>query len=95
MYNHGDVGLPLAPKIPALFAAPLYGHGSNPSDGAGAAQVAGAVPTMVPPGTAVLSPLPLVVFSHGLGGMRAVSSGACCDLASHGYVVGAVEHRHV
>ena len=36
---------------------------------------------------------PLVVYSHGLGGMRCDNSATCCDLASHGYLVAAVEHR--
>lgn len=38
---------------------------------------------------------PVVVFSHGLGGMRTTYSGICCDLASHGYVVAAIEHRYI
>ena len=40
-------------------------------------------------------PLPVIVFSHGLKSMRSIYSGICCDLASHGYVVAAVEHRYV
>ena len=37
----------------------------------------------------------MIVFSHGLGGMRSCNSAIVCDLASHGYVVAAVEHRYV
>ena len=36
---------------------------------------------------------PLVVFSHGLGTARFAYSRLCSDLASHGMVVAAVEHR--
>ena len=36
---------------------------------------------------------PLIVFSHGLCGSFFIYSGICCDLASHGYVVGSVEHK--
>ena len=36
---------------------------------------------------------PLIVFSHGLCGSFFIYSGTCCDLASHGYVVGSVEHK--
>ncbi len=36
---------------------------------------------------------PVVVFSHGLHGFRSKSSGICCDLASHGYIVAAIEHK--
>ena len=43
----------------------------------------------------VSSPLPVVMFSHGVAGMRTTYSAACCDLASHGYLVAAIEHRYV
>ncbi|KAI8380000.1 platelet-activating factor acetylhydrolase [Choanephora cucurbitarum] len=38
-------------------------------------------------------PFPVIVFSHGLGGNRLIYSCICSDLASHGFVVAAIEHR--
>ncbi|KAH6619553.1 platelet-activating factor acetylhydrolase, isoform II-domain-containing protein [Chaetomium sp. MPI-SDFR-AT-0129] len=36
---------------------------------------------------------PVVIFSHGLGGSRTLYSSICGELASHGLIVVAVEHR--
>ena len=41
----------------------------------------------------LLRKFPVVVFSHGLTAMRSVYSLLHCDLASHGYIVAAVEHK--
>lgn len=38
------------------------------------------------------APYPFVIFSHGLAGNRNTYSSTCIELASHGYVVLAVEH---
>jgi platelet-activating factor acetylhydrolase len=38
------------------------------------------------------SPYPVIVLSHGRGGMRCRYSALCCELSSHGYIVAAPEH---
>jgi len=47
----------------------------------------GGEPAQIPGGA------PLVVFSHGLGGCAEMYTGLCASLASHGFVVCAIEHR--
>ncbi|CAM6093508.1 unnamed protein product [Calypogeia fissa] len=49
-------------------------------------------PFFPPPSEDEESRLPVVIFSHGLWACRTTYSAFCCDLASHGYVVVAVEH---
>jgi platelet-activating factor acetylhydrolase len=39
------------------------------------------------------SQFPVIIFSHGLGGNRLIYSSICSDLASHGFIVAAIEHR--
>lgn len=38
---------------------------------------------------------PLLLFSHGLFGTRTCYSTICTHLASHGYIVAAIEHRYI
>ena len=37
--------------------------------------------------------IPVLIFSHGLGGTKQCYSTVCCELSSQGFIVGAVEHR--
>jgi len=41
-----------------------------------------------------VSAMPVVLFSHGLAGIRTTYSSVCCELASHGFLVAALEHRY-
>ena len=67
-----------AAKMPALYGAGIVSKV--------------AVQAVTAPPTPPL--LPVIVYSHGLAGMRTINAGICCDLASRGYVVAAVEHRY-
>ena len=94
------------PRIPAFEGAPLY-QDAKPTDGSKTSDSptrktdgdgeAGAVSEeeRQPSGEGRTPPkqFPVIVFSHGLQAMRTIYSGICCDIASHGYVVAAVEHR--
>ncbi|RLK59615.1 platelet-activating factor acetylhydrolase isoform II [Actinokineospora cianjurensis] len=51
-------------------------------------------PNAVRDGAAVPVRLPLVLFSHGYAGSRATGTALAEDLASHGYLVAAVDHTY-
>lgn len=38
--------------------------------------------------------LPVMIFTHGLGGMRTTYSSTCNELASYGWFVASLEHRY-
>lgn len=41
----------------------------------------------------ICNQFPVIVFSHGLGGIRTTYSTVCLDLSSQGFIVAALEHR--
>lgn len=47
----------------------------------------------VAPAIASAQPIKLVLLSHGLGGNRFLYTTTCIELASHGFLVAALEHR--
>lgn len=47
-----------------------------------------------PPVAQTDEPFPVIIFSHGLTGLRTQNTAMFQELASHGYVVGAVDHTY-
>lgn len=70
--------IPASPALLSLLAAKAPAYGGAP---------------LADPTSAAAPPFPVVVFSHGLAGSRLAYSQYCGELASHGIIVAAVEHR--
>lgn len=74
-------------KMPWYVASPLFRlmAGNTPI---------WAVENAPPTPSSWLPRLPLIIFSHGLAGIRTTYATICTDLASQGYIVAAIEHRY-
>ncbi|KAG0725403.1 Platelet-activating factor acetylhydrolase [Chionoecetes opilio] len=72
----------IAPSIPSLFSMLFNWKMRNV-----------ATPAVWEAGLVRSQQWPVVVFSHGLSANRSIYSTVCSELASHGFVVAAVEHR--
>ncbi|PWN20035.1 hypothetical protein BCV69DRAFT_283560 [Microstroma glucosiphilum] len=70
--------IPASPALLSLLAAKAPAYGGAP---------------LADTASAAAPPFPVVVFSHGLAGSRLAYSQYCGELASHGIIVAAVEHR--
>ncbi|KAG7168770.1 Platelet-activating factor acetylhydrolase-like [Homarus americanus] len=71
----------IAPSIPSLFSM-LFNW-----------QMRGVATPAIWEAAMAEKKFPVVVFSHGLSANRSIYSTVCSELASHGFVVAAVEHR--
>lgn len=70
--------IPASPALLSLLTAKAPAYGGAP---------------LADPAGQAAPPFPVVVFSHGLAGSRLAYSQYCGELASHGIIVAAVEHR--
>ena len=86
MHSKAYIQSPPDPRIPAVLEADVSGVNLQQS-------LHTTVMENERDGVSNGSWFPVVVYCHGLGGMRCDNSATCCDLASHGYLVAAVEHR--
>lgn len=80
-------------KLPAFANAPLLIPSAAPPTPPTGDTLPGAGSGSVSQSHGVSESFPALVFSHGLGGSFFTYSAICCDIASHGYVVAAVEHK--
>ncbi|TKA24944.1 hypothetical protein B0A50_06042 [Salinomyces thailandicus] len=82
-------------KLPAYRNAPLASHWAPPMNTKTSAKGAWVKTEQGtrPEGASEEPSFPLILFSHGLGGMRTMYSSVCGEFASYGFVVVAIEHR--
>ena len=80
-------------KLPAFANAPLLTPSAVPLTPPTGDTLPRAGSGSVSQSHGVSGSFPALVFSHGLGGSFFTYSAICCDIASHGYVVAAVEHK--
>nr|XP_024390730.1 platelet-activating factor acetylhydrolase 2, cytoplasmic-like isoform X2 [Physcomitrium patens] len=81
--THGATSPKLSYRHPAYVASPF---------GSSRLHCSVAKPVLIPEGEDKNGRLPVVIFCHGMWACRTTYTLACCDIASHGYIVVAVEH---
>ncbi|XP_003387647.1 PREDICTED: platelet-activating factor acetylhydrolase-like isoform X1 [Amphimedon queenslandica] len=85
-------GLVMDTRIPAFLNAPLLNTATPTVDAHTSTDTHSHTTTDTHSHTAPVS-FPALVFSHGLGGSFFSYSAVCCDIASHGFIVAALEHK--
>mmetsp|Transcript_13844 Transcript_13844/g.39199 ORF Transcript_13844/g.39199 Transcript_13844/m.39199 type:complete len:349 (-) Transcript_13844:1308-2354(-) len=90
----GSARIPCADNRPLAVTCRSWQTGGQAGDSSGSGSLESedaAKPTTLPSNPP--PKFPVLIFSHGLAGMRTTYSSLCSDFASHGYIVAALEHR--